>query len=644
MNKCLTNQGLELDCGQFEKANDILNELNKTLFKSGKGSADPLIILSLPVDTDSNSRLAVIEAVQQLKSTSKIVRVVIRLPDYFDGTNFHQKESNPATQAIDLTTKLNRGLNDMSGTCWVLTLSDQSVWRLDSVYSLARIHKICVLIQRPTKPMTAHAQLFAWDFVTYFLLGERNSENSPPAINYFKALQKELSVFAMGNNYTPQSSLTSDAQFLATLLHLAHTEAFLIPTAQPVKAAEASEFLIHLTKAHISAFRARLSPGNRKNIMPHRLANVLLIGAYGGEHIGDVAILGGVLLRLHQNFGVDSAVLMTQRPNHTKRLVDQLNTPVSLSVAEYTFAEIDKQIIQADALVHAGGPLTDIPKQLVRHLYAAAKTKLANKTYWMEGVGPTTFKRSVSCITARTLVKLADRIVVRTHQDAPRKIIQGANITVDKDPAFDFLATLGRNLGNISNTEHCEIETLLKNKSNRPVIGINIRPINDLFTPTRRGQNRLQSTRAIEEQMERNLANGITRFDSECANKPIFIFFPMNAIQFGKSDNTSAFRIKARLPSHIDARVWHTDASLEAVVYLIRNLDTVIAMRFHAAIFSLSQNCPTIGIDYRIGMKYKVSAVMEDNGQADYCCRIDELECSWIAEKLHARIGSKKPT
>ena len=290
MNKCLTNQGLELDCGQFEKANDILNELNKTLFKSGKGSADPLIILSLPVDTDSNSRLAVIEAVQQLKSTSKIVRVVIRLPDYFDGTNFHQKESNPATQAIDLTTKLNRGLNDMSGTCWVLTLSDQSVWRLDSVYSLARIHKICVLIQRPTKPMTAHAQLFAWDFVTYFLLGERNSENSPPAINYFKALQKELSVFAMGNNYTPQSSLTSDAQFLATLLHLAHTEAFLIPTAQPVKAAEASEFLIHLTKAHISAFRARLSPGNRKNIMPHRLANVLLIGAYGGEHLSLIHI------------------------------------------------------------------------------------------------------------------------------------------------------------------------------------------------------------------------------------------------------------------------------------------------------------------------------------------------------------------
>jgi len=182
----------------------------------------------------------------------------------------------------------------------------------------------------------------------------------------------------------------------------------------------------------------------------------------------------------------------------------------------------------------------------------------------------------------------------------------------------------------------------LSDTENRPVIGINIRPINDLFTPTKGNQDRLAQTRTIEDQMERNLAKGLTQFATECDVQPVFIFFPMNAIQFGKSDNRSAYRISRHLPPDMDARFWQSDASLEAVVSLIRRLDTVISMRFHATIFALSQNCLPIGIDYRIGMKYKVTAVMEDAGQSEFCCRIDEVDSQWITDKLHERISSKR--
>ena len=67
---------------------------------------------------------------------------------------------------------------------------------------------------------------------------------------------------------------------------------------------------------------------------------------------------------------------------------------------------------------------------------------------------------------------------------------------------------------------------------------------------------------------------------------------------------------------------------------LIRRLDAVVSMRFHATIFALSQNCPVAGIDYRIGKRDKVAAVLSDAGREDDCCRIDQLTADWLSAKL----------
>ena len=64
--------------------------------------------------------------------------------------------------------------------------------------------------------------------------------------------------------------------------------------------------------------------------------------------------------------------------------------------------------------------------------------------------------------------------------------------------------------------------------------------------------------------------------------------------------------------------------------------------RFHATIFALSQNCLPVGVDYRIGQKYKVTAVMEDAGQADFCCRIDTVDPDWIAARLRDRVNARR--
>ena len=117
------------------------------------------------------------------------------------------------------------------------------------------------------------------------------------------------------------------------------------------------------------------------------------------------------------------------------------------------------------------------------------------------------------------------------------------------------------------------------------------------------------------------------------------IFFPMNAIQFGMSDLKSAWRIMRHLKPGVDVRMWQADASLDGVVDLLRKMDVVIAMRFHAAIFALSQGCDVIGIDYVIGKKDKVNAVLTDAGKGENVCRIDDMRAPWLVDKLSEALG-----
>ncbi len=106
-----------------------------------------------------------------------------------------------------------------------------------------------------------------------------------------------------------------------------------------------------------------------------KLRHVLVIGAYGGDHIGDTAIFGGVLLRMHRRYGTQSAVLVSQRPAHTRRLVEMLDSPVDISVEEYTQTNARILLEHTHAVVFAGGPLMDLPKQLVKHLYTVAEAR-----------------------------------------------------------------------------------------------------------------------------------------------------------------------------------------------------------------------------------------------------------------------------
>ena len=363
---------------------------------------------------------------------------------------------------------------------------------------------------------------------------------------------------------------------------------------------------------------------------------VLIIGAYGGEHIGDTAILGGVLSRIHRRYGTTRAILMSQRPGHTRHLVPMLDTPVDVTVEAYEQSRSRELLPQVDAVVFAGGPLMDLPKQLVKHLYTVSLARRNNKPFIVEGIGAGPFIRQSSAWTGRRLVRMAERISVRTSADQQTRLMRGLKPEVGRDPAFDYLETRAAELTRLPELDQRWIEHLLKDTERRVTVGLNIRPIRDFFTVGISARKRVEHTRFIEALFEERLAEGMRRFHQASSEPPCFVFYPMNAIQFGMSDLRSAYRIKRLLRGDVDFRIWEADPSIDGIVSLLRRLDIVIAMRFHAAIFALAQERRVIGIDYRVGARDKVAALLSDFGQSINCSRIDDMTADWLFHRLSA--------
>lgn len=499
-------------------------------------------------------------------------------------------------------------------------LDPQTIYRLDGLLSTAYEAGQDPLLVLGEVPLEGDDRIFAWDFVAYRMLEEESHRLSQEQIAYYRKLRDHLG---------PMRGLAPEQSPGPATGPLGYQK----PDQRRAMLGDITDVLRVGIEGHLRAGLKGFSPKAKRADDPV-MKKVLLIGAYGGEHIGDAAILGGVLFRIHARHGTSEAILMTQRPYHTQHLMPMLDTPVDLSVEEYTPANIAAALDKVDGVVFAGGPLTDLPKQLVRHIYTVARATSRDLPFVMEGVGPGTFVRKPSEITARRFVSMADRVTIRTRDDAKRALVQGIDIEIGRDPAFDYLETRGQELTRLRPEEPEQIEALLEGTEGRRVIGVNIRPIGHAYTPAEQGRDPVAYTAEVQDRFEREFAAGLEAWAQTQSKPPVFVFFPMNAIQFGMSDLTSAHRIGAHLNGDTDYRIWEADASLDGAVALIRRCDAVVSMRFHATIFALSQNIPTLGIDYRIGKRDKVAAVLSDAGFPDNVTRIDQLDAPWLSEKL----------
>lgn len=558
------------------------------------------------------------------------------------------------------TLRASRALRDSGiDVRWTIPLIRPLIFRLEALFSLARDEGFDPVLeavwrapdgeQRLEDALEPDEILFAWDFITYRVLGEERHLLTPAGAAFYEELGRSLEDHERPAPYVPEPvtvlrpleregvfswerSLERRRAVPPTTVHQAASE----PGAARLlrRARDLLEVLVEGSRALLEWALARVGRPGRESSESGALGRVLVIGAYGGEHIGDTAILGGVLQRVHRRYGTTRAILMSQRARHTRHLVPMLETPVTITVEDYRQRAVSRLLDDVDGVVFAGGPLMDIPKQLVKHLYTVARACRHGKPFIAEGIGAGPFLRMPSAWAGRRLVAMAERISVRTSEDAKKPLVRGLDPEVGQDPAFDYLHERPGRLTRLRPGDERWLRRLLDGTEDRVTVAINVRPITPLYTVGVSTRDRVEYTRSVESEFERRLAEGLVRYGEGITPDPCFIFYPMNAIQFGKSDLRSAYRIVRRLGAGVEFRVWEDDASLDGVVALLRRVDIVIAMRFHAAIFGLSQSKPVVGIDYRIGRRDKVAALLADRDREDRCRRVDQLTADWLHRTL----------
>ena len=184
-------------------------------------------------------------------------------------------------------------------------------------------------------------------------------------------------------------------------------------------------------------------PISKKGLTLEKLKRVIIIGCYGGEHVGDAAILGGVILRLIKKYDTNKITILSIRPDRTKCWLQNLSIEnIAIDVNDI---KENINVAEYDALVLGGGPLMNIPILLSNHLSFIKRIKKISKPFLIEaiGIGPLG-----SFLTKQMIIKIlksADSITVRTERDQKHAQSLGLNVEKTKDAAFEYLNQLDLN-------------------------------------------------------------------------------------------------------------------------------------------------------------------------------------------------------
>ena len=366
----------------------------------------------------------------------------------------------------------------------------------------------------------------------------------------------------------------------------------------------------------------------RRCLSGKSILHATLIGTYGGEHIGNIATLGGVLLRLQQQFGLQEARLFSHRPEYTRRLTAHLDTPVMLEVQPSEPDLIKQALKTTGALIWAGGRIADQPPTLVRQLDIIHAARRHGRPILLEGVGLGPLQRAPDRWAARRITRAADRITVRTSGAAHDPILEQAEVNSGQDPAFDYLATRGV-LTRLVERDRKAVDALLENTAGHILVGINLRPLRHVSSTHGEAYSR-----TMEERLFQHLAVAMTDY-ARLAPAPVtYLFFPVNLRQDGCSDLAAAWRLHRMLHKGLDLRIWEADPDIDAVLYLLRKLDMALAMRFHACILAMSQGLPTIGIDYDPDVSGNIEQLFRDRELAEDIRRLDVADIHFMVERL----------
>jgi polysaccharide pyruvyl transferase WcaK-like protein len=343
---------------------------------------------------------------------------------------------------------------------------------------------------------------------------------------------------------------------------------------------------------------------------------ILIVGWWGSETVGDVAILGRLFAECDELAPDAKLTLASFDCEVSRRSLAELGRPdVELLPVG---AASGWAAVACRALVYGGGPLMESPSMLPWAVRARlARWAGARVMLYACGIGPVRSARTAGAV--RTLVRAATHVVFRDRSsyDWDRDLSIERRAVVSFDPAFDY-ATRMRS----PNAER---------RRDRLALALRL--------PTTGYLGRLDAGRAGEAFLD-VVAEALNTLAKERALELVGCTMHTG---FAESDDHGVYeRLRERLTAPGLLTVARSRHSVADVVRVLETSQAALTVRFHGMIFALATGTPFVAIDYA-RPSGKVSAAAAMVGRSASVVGWDELTADDLARRLREMLECTRP-
>ena len=286
------------------------------------------------------------------------------------------------------------------------------------------------------------------------------------------------------------------------------------------------------------------------------MTKYVVSGYIGFDNFGDEAI-AKVLTTHLKSIGAEKITVLSSNPVKTASLYD---------VYSENFLKFIKPILETDVLISGGGSLLqDITslKSLIYYLAVIVTALVFNKKVIIFAQGFTPFRTKFGKILTKFVLKHCHKIYVRDQES--QKLLQTLNIDSEliTDPVFSIK---------------------IPNNNNKNGIGIQLR-----------------SFHTLNNTFLDNLAEEVSK---NFADKEIKLFSLQESLDLAPLEYFS----KKLQEKNIETKIYN-NMTVDETIQELSNLESLIAMRFHALLIGAKAGVKILGINYDVKVENLSKAI-----------------------------------
>ncbi|ACB85944.1 polysaccharide pyruvyl transferase CsaB [Natranaerobius thermophilus] len=363
--------------------------------------------------------------------------------------------------------------------------------------------------------------------------------------------------------------------------------------------------------------------------------NIVIQGYYGAGNTGDEAILSSIIQNLQEESGQEQLhfTVFSREPEATKREhgVESVYTGRMLSGMKQVVSTIKNCHLFVSG---GGGLLQDAHPRVVPYwLSRVVLAKLFRKpvVFYAQGVGP--IYRPLSKLLIRWILPGLDLITVRDNDS--KELLEHLGVSSEKiqvtaDPAFTLesvsqdkiLSIMDRVLPDFDTRSCFNKKTRTLKLDNNEFEGDSV----ESQDPSDKWIGVSLRSWGENEKLIHELAQYLDEMSDQGYK---ILFIPMQYLP----DLEVSKKVRKLMYNTENVYLFDYQGSPREMLTVLSMMDINIAMRLHAAIFSLKSCVPTIGLSYQP----KVASVFDEMEQSSFMLELEEINCDQLL-KLTGKI------